>query len=139
MSRPVLQKSISATSTATQGEEFAGKGHVTWGLQVVADGLDSAGGDAFSVRFEVEGQEGEWSPVLDESNASVIGKITETDVVDVDGDGSTYNGFVRIHGLPAPSVRAHLTNYTDSGSGFTVSAYVMGAGYSGSGSAYLSG
>lgn len=110
-----------------------------WGLQVVADGLNTAGGDAFTVRLEVEGEDGEWSPILDESDASVIGEITETDVEDVDGDGSTYNGFVRLHGLPAPSVRANLTTYTNSGSGFTVHAYVIGAGNAGTGSAYLSG
>ncbi|MFA9516574.1 hypothetical protein ACERIT_05055 [Halopenitus sp. H-Gu1] len=139
MSRPILQESITGASAAVQGEEFAGKGHVTWGLQVVAEGLNTAGGDAFTVRLEVEGENGEWSPVLDESDASVLGEITEPDVVDVDGDGTTYNGFVRVHGLPAPSVRAHLSTYTDGGSGFTVDAYVMGAGNAGTGSAYLSG
>lgn len=140
MSRPIRQQSISAATTApTRGEEFAGKGHVTWGVQVVAEGLNTAGGDAFTVRLEVGGEEGEWSPILDESDASVLGEITESDVVNVNGDGSRYTGLVRIHGLPAPSVRANLTDYVDGGSGFTVDAFVLGAGNAGTGSAYLSG
>ncbi|RDZ52971.1 hypothetical protein C5C07_14575 [Haloferax sp. Atlit-4N] len=138
MSRPIRQQSIQGASAVTQGEAFAAKGHNSLGLFVVAQGLDTAGGDVFTVRLEVEGPEGEWSPIYDYSG-TVIGELTGSEAVDVDSDGSTYNAFTAVHGVPAPSIRANLTDYTDGGSGFTIDAYVLGAGNAGTGSAFLSG
>lgn len=137
MSRPYREKSLDAATATGPGEEHAGKGHVTLGLFVVADGLNTGGGDAFTVRLEVEGPEGEWSPILDESDGTVLGELTEAETNDVDGDGTTFNAFTRIHGVPAPSVRANMTAYTDGGSGFTVDAYVHAANNGGTGSDYL--
>lgn len=136
MSRPYREKSLDAVTTTGPGEGYAGKGHVTLGLFVVANGLNTGGGDAFTVRLEVEGPEGEWSPIYDDSG-NILGELTATEAVDVDGDGTTYNAFIRIHGVPAPSVRANLTTYTDGGSGFTVDAYVHAANSGGTGHEYL--
>lgn len=136
MSRPYRELSVDGATGTGPGEEHAGKGHVTLGLFVVASNLDSAN-DSLTVRLEVEGPDGEWSPIRDK-DGTVIGELTQSEFEDVDGDGTTFNSFLYVHGVPAPSVRANVTSFTDAAGGdLSVDAYVHAANNGGTGSDYL--
>lgn len=138
MSRPIKAQSIAGATSPGVGEGHQAKGHVTQGLFVVANGLDTAN-DTLDVRLEVEGPDGEWTPMRDESGA-LVGTLSVADFEDVDGDGTTFNAMLYVHGVPAPRVRANVTSLTDSsGSDLSVDAYVLAANNAGTGSQYLSG
>lgn len=138
MSRPIRNLSLSGSTSAGAGEGHGAKGHNSLGLFVVAKNLDTAN-DTLDVRLEAEGPDGEWSPLRDESG-TLVGTLSVGDFTDVDGDGTTYNAMLFIHGVPAPRIRANITSYTDSsGSDLSVDAFVLAANNGGTGSAYLSG
>lgn len=144
MSRPIRNESLQGSDSTGPGEGHQAKGHNSLGLFVVAENLDTAN-DTLDVRLEAEGPDGEWSPLRDESG-TLVGTLSVADFEDVDGDGTTYNAMLFIHGVPAPSVRANVTGFTDaSDSGTTpvadlsVDAYVLAANNAGTGSDYLSG
>lgn len=138
MSRPIRKQSLSGATSTGAGAGHSAKGHVSQGLFVVADGLDTAN-DTIDVRLEVEGPDAEWTPIRSESGA-LVGTLSVADFEDVDGDGTTFNAMLFIHGVPAPRIRANITSFTDSsGSDLSVDAYVLAANNAGTGSAYLSG
>jgi len=91
------------------------------------------------IRLEVEGPDGEWSPVKDKDGA-LVGTLSVGDFTDVDGDGTAYNAMLYVHNVPAPRIRANITSFTDSsGSDLSVDAYVLAANNAGTGSQYLTG
>lgn len=135
MSRPFRKQSHTGATTTGAGTPHAAKGHNSLGLFVVADNLDTAN-DTLDVELQVEGPEGEWSPIRNESGTKV-GVLTASDFTDVDGDGTQFNAMLYVHGVPAPSVRAKITALTDSaGSDLSVDTYVIGTGNGGTGHAY---
>jgi hypothetical protein len=132
MSRPLIQASVEDADSPVAGEAHSAKGHTALGLFVVAEGLDTAI-DTVDVRLEVEGPDGEWSPIYDE-DGTLVGELTVSEFVDVDSDGTTWTAMLYVHNVPAPRIRANITSFTDSsGSDLSVDAYVLAANNSGTG------
>lgn len=125
MSRPIAKTSISEATATEEGEAFATKGHNSLGLFVLARNLDTAN-DTLEVELQVSFAGDEWAGIV--SAGGDKPKLLEGDFKDPDSDGN-YAGFLYVHGVPAPEIRAAITSFTDNAdSDLEVDAYVHATG-----------
>lgn len=135
MSRPIAKTSHSGAQSTGAGEGHEAKGHVTIGLFVVAYSLDTAN-DTVDVQLEVEVADGEWAPIHDE-DGNQVGTISVADFGNEAGS-SNNTALIKVHGVPAPRVRANITGFNDAGGegDLSVDTYVLAANNAGTGHEY---
>lgn len=135
MSRPIRKQSHVDAQATGPGEAHGAKGHNSLGLLVVAKSADTVN-DTVDVRLEVEGADGEWAPIHDK-DGNQVGSLTIADLTNADGSAND-KGFLYVHGVPAPRVRANITGFTDAGGegDLAVDTYILGANNGGTGHDY---
>lgn len=128
--------SVQSATGTTVGDSEKTRGHLAFGLLVVAENLDTTN-DTLSVvaKFSAD----------DEHYAQAIRRQTEVDALEVTVDdfeespsgSGTYAAFIPNHNLPAEYVRAEITEFTDAAdSDLSVDASIFIGGWSGRGKAY---
>lgn len=123
MSQSFRRTSLENATGTGNGDSELTKGHNSLGLAVHAENLDP-GSDSLTVQMEVL-VDGEWCRFKNTV------ELTASDLTDIDSD-SVYTGYTFVHGVAGESVRASITEFTDSAGGdLSVNAYVLGTNNTG--------
>ena len=137
MSQPLSWASHENQSSTGPGDSEQTRGHIAFGLYVLAENLDTTN-DTIEVRLEGSDTDSHYSP-LNRGAPAVdnAASVTTADFVQSTEDNTKYSAYVATNSYPIEWLRANITSFTDNADGdLSVTTKVYVGGWTGSGAHY---